>query len=96
MEHMAFAREMELKLKDLEAHVESLRARAASLDADKKRDFYEHLTHIHSLREEAQRRLQELRKLADEADEGARSSVEQGYQSLWDYVENRVSPYFYH
>ena len=87
----AYQEKLEAKLKEWNAEIEKLEAKAAKAKADARINYNEKLEDVKRKREAAREKLSELKGAGENAWENLKAGVENAWQSLEDAVKSAKS-----
>lgn len=82
----AYAKKVEARLEELDAEIAMMKAKAKGAEADAQLEYTRHLSELRKKREEAGRKLKDLR----EAGEGAMDDLQAGMENAWKELKNAV------
>ncbi len=87
----AYEEKLSAQLKEWDAKVDVLKAKAAKGSASVKADYYEAMEDLQKKRGKAKDKLQELRGAGDDAWEDLKDGIEDAWSSLGDAIKNAKS-----
>ncbi len=83
----AYVEKIQARLNQWDAEIENLKAKAAEAGADAKIKYYQKIDTIQEKQQEAQSKLDELRRAGDDAWIEMRSGVERAWKELEDATQ---------
>ena len=82
----AYAKKVEARLEELDAEIGLMKAKAKGAEADAQLEYTRHLSELRKKREEAGRKLNELREAGDDA----MDDLQAGMENAWKELKNAV------
>ncbi len=89
----AYEKKIEAQLKEWNADIDKLQARADSAEADAQLEYYQQIDDLRAKQEEAQTKLDELKEASDDAWEDLKAGVNSARDSLGDGLRSAISRY---
>lgn len=89
----AYQKKMESQLKEWNAKIDGLRARAERASADIQIEYYEQIDTLRTKQEAAQSKLQELKRAGGNAWQDLKAGVEAAWKELRNTMDNAVSKF---
>jgi len=89
----AYQKKMESQLKEWNAKIDGLRARAERASADIQIEYYEQIDTLRTKQEAAQSKLQELKRAGGNAWQDLKAGVETAWKELRNTMDNAVSKF---
>jgi len=82
----AYVKKIEARLEELDAEIDRMKAQAKGAEAEVQLEYIRHLSELREKREEAGRKLKELRAAGDDA----LGDIQAGMENAWKELKNAI------
>ncbi|MEJ2545460.1 MAG: hypothetical protein P8Y99_15465 [Calditrichaceae bacterium] len=84
---------MAAKLKEWDAELQKLEAKADTVKADMKAEYREQLANLHSKKDEAQQKLNQIKETSEGAWKELKDGIENSWKIMGDSIKNAIEKF---